>query len=172
MLLWAPVCWGVKGSTSCILQLVVCFKYRTAVTSLLPVHFHWSEIQFLEICVPGNFGGNPKAVRDEEHCNWTRHDTENVQFRHQLYKSCIIFCWEYPRLRWQCGASAVEQEKRVSPPGNIPRGGCSRNVALYDAMVQSYTERMLSNIAMLCIIIQCMDTVLIIVKMFPQYNIL
>lgn len=57
-LLWVEV--SRRSTSSCVPQLVVCFKYRTAFTSLT-VHFPWSEIQFLQICVPGNFGGNPKV---------------------------------------------------------------------------------------------------------------
>ena len=46
---------------------VVCFKYRTSFTSV-PVYFHWSKLQFLKICVPGNFSGNPKG--DQRRAVW------------------------------------------------------------------------------------------------------
>ena len=90
------------------------------------IFWKWSELHFLKIWVPGNFIGNLET--DRCRAVWILEDKSIVtqpdmtrkmcssDIIEQLYKSCIIFCWEYPRLRWQCGASAVEkQEKRVPP---------------------------------------------------------
>ena len=117
---------------------VVCFKYRTSFTSTSRFIFTGASFSFLKsvfqvISVETHSkadqcAGQSGTHDEEEHCNRTRHDTENVQFRqHRRCTNAHVLSSE--NIRGSDG-SAVPllycKRSDVAPRRNIPSRGCSR----------------------------------------------